>query len=127
MIAKFEADDRIEQMNAQRRRMKQLEHKRRVEELLEARRAQFAADKERERAEREEAENLERLRMQIIEEERQRLLREHASKLLGYLPKVRQLLHHIHTLLATAIIIPVQSEKMLKTKDTRIARWESAC
>ena len=33
-------------------------------------------------------ERLENYRKQIIEEERQRLLREHASKLLGYLPKV---------------------------------------
>lgn len=28
-------------------------------------------------------------RRQIIEEERQRLLKQHATKLLGYLPKVR--------------------------------------
>ena len=31
---------------------------------------------------------MEEFRRQIIEEERQRLLREHATKLLGYLPKV---------------------------------------
>ena len=30
MLAKFAADDRLEQMNAQRRRMKQLEHRREV-------------------------------------------------------------------------------------------------
>ena len=34
MLAKFAEDDRIEQMNAQRRRMKQLEHKRAVERLI---------------------------------------------------------------------------------------------
>lgn len=38
--------------------------------------------------EQKEMERLENYRKQIIEEERQRLLREHASKLLGYLPKV---------------------------------------
>lgn len=38
-----------------------------------------------------EMERLESYRKQIIEEERQRLLREHASKLLGYLPKVSTL------------------------------------
>jgi len=43
MLAKFAEDDRIEQMNAQKRRMKQLEHQRAVERMLEERRKQFAA------------------------------------------------------------------------------------
>lgn len=47
MMAKFAEDDRIEQMNAQKRRMKQLEHKRAVENLLEDRRQQYLADKVR--------------------------------------------------------------------------------
>ena len=33
MLEKFAEDDRIEQMNMQRRRMKELEHKREVERL----------------------------------------------------------------------------------------------
>lgn len=44
MMAKFAEDDRIEQMNAQKRRMKQLEHKRAVEKLIEDRRRQREAD-----------------------------------------------------------------------------------
>lgn len=40
MMEKFAEDDRIEQMNAQKRRMKQLEHKRAVEELIQHRREQ---------------------------------------------------------------------------------------
>lgn len=44
MMAKFAEDDRIEQMNAQKRRMKQLEHKREVERLIEDRRQQREAD-----------------------------------------------------------------------------------
>lgn len=44
MMAKFAEDDRIEQMNAQKRRMKQLEHKRAVEKLLEDRRRRRQAD-----------------------------------------------------------------------------------
>lgn len=88
MLSKFAEDDRIEQMNAQKRRMKQQEHRRAVEQLIDDRRAQFANDRARELQEREEQEALERLRLQIIEEERKRLLQEHASKLLGYLPKV---------------------------------------
>lgn len=87
MLAKFAEDDRIEQMNAQKRRMKQLEHKRAVEQLLDDRRAQFAQDRERELEERREEERMEAFRRQIIEEERQKLLREHAMRLLGYLPK----------------------------------------
>ena len=45
MLAKFAEDDRIELMNAQKRRMKQLEHKRAVEALIEDRRKQFEAEK----------------------------------------------------------------------------------
>merc|ERR1711988_1578866 len=87
MLAKFAEDDRIEQMNAQKRRMKQLEHKRAVELLLDERRAQFAREREAELDQRRHQEEMQRFRQQIIEEERQRLLREHAKKLLGYLPK----------------------------------------
>ena len=120
MMAKFAEDDRIEQMNAQRRRMKQLgtlhecalldqshvgstserevvlrspcyyhtEHRRAVEALIEERRRKFQEEKEAELEERREEERREGQRRAIIEQERQRLLREHASKLLGYLPKV---------------------------------------
>ncbi|PKU47954.1 hypothetical protein llap_1737 [Limosa lapponica baueri] len=45
MLAKLAEDDRIEQMNAQKRRMKQLEHRRAVEKLIEDRHKQFIADK----------------------------------------------------------------------------------
>lgn len=93
MMAKFAEDDRIEQMNANKRRMKQLEHKRAVEKLIDDRKVQFAADRERELEERREEERMEAFRKQIIEEERQKLLREHAMRLLGYLPKVRPRAH----------------------------------
>ncbi len=87
MLEKFAIDDKLEQMNAQRRRMKQLEHKKAVEQLLEVRRQELNAAKKRELDERVEAEKLDEYRRQIIEEERIRLLKEHATKLLGYLPK----------------------------------------
>lgn len=45
MLAKFADDDRLEQMNAQRRRMKQLEHRHAVEKVIEDRRAEMAAKK----------------------------------------------------------------------------------
>jgi len=47
LLAKFAEDDRIEQMNAQKRRMKQLEHQRAVELMLEERRRQSAAQQVR--------------------------------------------------------------------------------
>ena len=46
-MAKFAEDDRIEQMNAQKRRMKQMEHKRAVDVLLDERRRQMLLDKVR--------------------------------------------------------------------------------
>ncbi|NXT44961.1 MNS1 protein, partial [Pelecanoides urinatrix] len=87
MLAKLAEDDRIEQMNAQKRRMKQLEHRRAVEKLIEDRRKQFIADKERELEERQLEERRQENIRAIVEEERQKLLKEHASKLLGYLPR----------------------------------------
>jgi hypothetical protein len=44
-MAKFAEDDRIEQMNAQKRRMKQVEHKRAVDVLLDERRRKMLVDK----------------------------------------------------------------------------------
>ena len=55
--------------------------------------------------EQKELERLENYRKQIIEEERRRLLREHASKLLGYLPKVTFLFHLKLILLFTVAYI----------------------
>ena len=45
MMAKFAEDDRLELMNAQKRRMKQLEHRRAVEKLIEERRQQYQLEK----------------------------------------------------------------------------------
>uniref|UniRef100_A0A8C8LL76 Meiosis-specific nuclear structural protein 1 n=1 Tax=Oncorhynchus tshawytscha TaxID=74940 RepID=A0A8C8LL76_ONCTS len=73
MMAKFADDDHIEQMNAQKRCMKQLAHKRAVEKLLEDRRQQYLADKVQYIA----------LIMNTLV-----LLKLHATKLLGYLPKM---------------------------------------
>merc|ERR1719370_2767966 len=74
-------------MNAQKRRMKQLEHKRAVEQLLAARQAQFEAAKEREIIDRKAEMEQAARRAALIEEERQKLLAKHAHNLLGYIPK----------------------------------------
>ncbi|KAJ3089592.1 hypothetical protein HK102_005998, partial [Quaeritorhiza haematococci] len=87
LMEKFAEDEKIEQMTAQKRRMKQQEHKRAIDAIVEERRKriqeQQAMELEAQRRERE----LEEYRQQVIEQERQRLLREHAVGLLGYLPK----------------------------------------
>merc|ERR1719436_397043 len=86
-MAKFAEDDRIELMNAQKRRMKQLQHKRDVEQLLSDRRQKLANERERTLAEaakeKRDAEHM----AQLIEEERQKMIEKHAKDLLGYLPK----------------------------------------
>uniref|UniRef100_A0A8C9PH16 Meiosis-specific nuclear structural protein 1 n=1 Tax=Spermophilus dauricus TaxID=99837 RepID=A0A8C9PH16_SPEDA len=87
MLAKLAEDDRIELMNAQKQRMKQLEHRRAVEKLIEERRNQFLADKQRELEEWQLQQRRQGCINNIIEEERLKLLKEHATKLLGYLPK----------------------------------------
>merc|ERR1711998_337265 len=47
LLAKFAEDDRIEQMNQAKRRMKVQEHKREVEKLVEARRLMFEGARQR--------------------------------------------------------------------------------
>ena len=87
MLNKFANDDQIELMNAATRRAKQLEHRKAVEQLIEERRARFAAEREAEINEYLEEQKRRAITEDIIEEERQKLLREHASKLAGYMPK----------------------------------------
>ncbi|KAI8910624.1 meiosis-specific nuclear structural protein-like protein 1 [Powellomyces hirtus] len=87
MMEKYAAAEKIEQLNAQKRRMKQLEHKRAVDALVEERRHLIEKEQELVAGEQQREEELEHYRQQVVEQERQRLLREHASKLMGYLPK----------------------------------------
>lgn len=86
MMAKFAEDERVEQLSAQRRRMKVLEHKRATERMIEERRVA----REQEQAEHVKetiAETQRRDAFQAaIEEERQRLLREYATQLVDHLP-----------------------------------------
>lgn len=86
MMAKFAEDDRIEQLNAQKRRMKLQDHKREVERLIEEKRAMYEALKAQDEADIAALKAEEDRRAAIIESERMRLLRE-AAELLDYLPK----------------------------------------
>lgn len=86
MMEKFAEDDRIEQLNAQKRRMKVQEHRREVERLVEEKRMMYEALKAKDEAEIAAGQAEEDRRAAIIESERMRLLRE-AAELLEYLPK----------------------------------------
>jgi hypothetical protein len=46
LMAKFAEDERLEQMNAQKRRMRELEHKREIERLWQERLAVYNAQRE---------------------------------------------------------------------------------
>jgi len=87
LLAKFAEDDRIEQMNQQRRRMKVQDHKREVERLIDMRRAMYDEERSKEREIEEALSEGEKKRAVIIEEERQRLLKEYARELKDFLPK----------------------------------------
>ena len=87
MMAKFAEDDRLELMNAQKRRMRQLQHKREIEHLLEERRQKLRDERDEAKrellAEREE----EQQRAKMIEEERVKMIEKVSHDLLGYMPK----------------------------------------
>ena len=88
MLEKFAEDDRLDQMNAQKRRMKQLEHRREIERLLEERRDKYEAERQSELQEQIDAARVDQIKQQIIEEERKRMLAAHAKNLgLEHLPK----------------------------------------
>lgn len=79
LLEKFAEDDRLEQMNAQKRRMRELEHKREIERLWQEKLVIYKAQREAEQAEQEfKAQEEDRQRV-IIAEEKARLLAEHAA------------------------------------------------
>jgi hypothetical protein len=87
LLKKFAEDDRIEQMNDQKRRRKVEEHKREAERLMQLRRDGFAAARDQERSQEQQRREEEAARQVVIESERQRLLKENAYELRDFLPK----------------------------------------
>lgn len=87
LMKKFAEDDRIEQMNEQKRRLKVEAHKREAQRLLDLRREMYERQREAEREYDGKLREDEQKRQVIIEEERRRLIAEHASPLLDFLPK----------------------------------------
>ncbi len=88
MLSRYAEEEKVEQMNAQKRRMKMLEHRKAVERLIEERRIMIQKEKEAEIELKRREEELEKYKQQVIEQERRRLLLKHAKNLVGFLPKV---------------------------------------
>lgn len=84
----FEAEKeaKLEQMGAQKRRMKMLELKREADRLLAERQKERELQKMQEKLYWAEHRQEEERREALIEEERRKLLEEHAEKLIGFLP-----------------------------------------
>ena len=74
-------------MNAQKRRMRELEHKREIERLWQEKLAIYRAQRDMELEERRAKEEEERRKAVIVEMEKERLLREHGIILQQYHPK----------------------------------------
>uniref|UniRef100_A0A7S0YAH5 Meiosis-specific nuclear structural protein 1 n=1 Tax=Polytomella parva TaxID=51329 RepID=A0A7S0YAH5_9CHLO len=86
MMAKFAEDDRIEQMNAQKRRMRVLEHGREVQRLIDDKRRLFEEQRAKEEAELAAQKQEEERKQGLVEEERKKLLAE-LVELQDYLPR----------------------------------------
>merc|ERR1719316_831192 len=76
LLKKFAEDDRLEQMNDRKRRLKLEEHKREANRLLELRKQMFDAQRAQERADEEGLRAEEAMRNDVIQQEKKRLLAE---------------------------------------------------
>merc|ERR1712203_83443 len=81
LMVKFAEDDRIEQMSAQRRRMRVQEHRREVDRQVDELQRAREAEVQQEREQHEQAKADEEWRRQVIEDEKKRLLNEYAETL----------------------------------------------
>ena len=86
MAQKFAEDERLEQMNAQKRRMRELQHKRDIEQLWQEKLAVYRAQREQEWEERRLVAEQEEIKRQIVAQEKERLLREHQNILHQFNP-----------------------------------------
>lgn len=87
LLSKFAEDERIQQMNDQKRRMRIEEHKREAERLVDLRREAYQKTRNNERVELQRQEDEKAANHIIIEEERQKLIQDFAIPLRDFLPK----------------------------------------
>jgi hypothetical protein len=74
MAEKFAEDERLEQMNAQKRRMREQEHKREIERLWQEKLAVYRVQREQEWEEKRLKQEQEFIQQEIIAREKERLL-----------------------------------------------------
>ena len=87
MMNKFAKEDKLEQLAQQKRRMKELEHKREIEKLWMQKLAAYRMQKEREQEEFMKTMNNAQWEEEQIQREKERLLKEHLPNLEGFMPK----------------------------------------
>lgn len=87
LMEKFAEDERLEQMNAQRRRMREQEHKREVERLWQEKLKIYQQQRELEVMEQERQKQEKLAQAAVVEQEKARLLAEHAAILNLHNPK----------------------------------------
>lgn len=84
MLEQFAEEDKIDQLNAQKRRQKQIQHRKDVERMIQDRRLARERLKEMEEEEEQNRRAAEQLKAQLIEKEKAKLLLE-AESLRDYL------------------------------------------
>ncbi|XP_035209752.1 meiosis-specific nuclear structural protein 1-like [Stegodyphus dumicola] len=87
LMARLYEEEKLEFMSQQKRRQKQLEHRRLAQKMIEEKNKRKAMERAREMADLEYHKEIEFERRKMVEEERARFLKDHAKELLGYLPK----------------------------------------
>lgn len=89
MMEKFARDDRLEQLSAQKRRMKSVAHGREVSRMMEERKARQLFEAQQRRDEHQRELEAEEVRRDVIESERRRILAEYMAKedLVGHIAK----------------------------------------
>ncbi|XP_035701543.1 meiosis-specific nuclear structural protein 1 [Folsomia candida] len=87
LMGKFSEDERLEQMVTQKRRQREREHRKVVEQMIIDRRCLRAQERERDQKMLDCFDEETKRRQLIIEDERLKLLKKHGPKLLGFLPR----------------------------------------
>lgn len=77
LMNKFADDEHLEQMNAQKRRMREQEHKREIERLWQEKLAIYREQREMELEETRAKRDREQTMAAIVEQEKDRLIKEH--------------------------------------------------
>lgn len=87
LMEKFAEDDRLEQMSYQRRRQREREHRKQVEQMIAERRCLRAQEKEKDQHVQDCFNQETDRRQQLIDKERLQLLKEHGQNIIGFIPR----------------------------------------